>query len=135
MSNTEPLYVAKKSILPAFTIWKILFFWLIVPTVLLIADIIKRKCWNVEFYDTYVIIKSGVINRNESKSIFPKVTAVNTTVNIFGYGDVHVDVIGKWDVSLNEVCDPKGLKNFLENHIVDGKTVNSMGNSPFMPMV
>lgn len=125
----SPKYVARKSILPAFTFWRVIFFWLIIPTILIIADIIKLKCQDVEFYDSYVIQKSGVFNKTEKKTIFPKITGVNCTVNFFGFGDVNVDVIGKWDVSLTAVSKPRELRSFLESRMVDSSAVDAIGSS------
>lgn len=127
----KPAYVAKKSILPAFTIGRILFCWLIIPVFFIIADIIKLKCDYVEFYDNYVIVKKGVFVKSETKTIFPKVTGVNTRVNFLGFGDVVVDVIGKWDVRLVGVTKPNELRAFLEKRMVSGDVVGAMGANVF----
>ena len=58
----QPNYVARKSVLPAFTFWRIILFFLIVPLIVLIYDIIARKKEVIEFYDDKIVYKKGVFN-------------------------------------------------------------------------
>ena len=37
---------------------------------------------------------------------------------IFRYGNVKVDAVGRWDVDMNDVVNPAGLKTYLESRIV-----------------
>ena len=117
-----PNYVAKKSAWTAVNFWLVVLFWLIVPLIILIAKIVIAKHHVVEFYDDYVIVKSGVLSRNERKSVFPGITAVSIRQSLWGricnYGDVYVDVVGKWDVRLYGMCNPRGLKAYLEDKSV-----------------
>ena len=33
---------------------------------------------------------------------------------IFGYGDVVVDIVGKWNINTNDIANPNALKEYLE---------------------
>lgn len=122
-----PNYVATKSAWTAVNFWLVILFWLIVPLIILIARIVIAKHYVVEFYDEYVIVKSGVLSKNERKSVFPGITSVSTRQSLWGrmcnYGDVYVDVIGKWDVALSGMCNPKGLKEYLEDKTVKASDI------------
>lgn len=126
----KPEFIAKKSMLRALTPMRILFFWLIIPTILMIADMISLSCQTIEFYDGYVVEKKGVFSKQENKKIFPGVYGVSLNQSllgrIFGYGDLSVDTVGKWDLSLCGVKDPSGLKKHIENSMVAGKDVRSV---------
>ena len=117
----QPNYVVKKSVVPALSVWLILFFWLIVPLVIQIVRILAAKSYSVEFYDTKVVTKSGIFNKQEKQCVFAGVNSVSLSQGLlgqmFGYGDVKVDCRGKWDVDTYGIRDPRGLKNFLESKI------------------
>lgn len=116
-----PNYVAKKSIAKELNFWLILFFWLIIPLIIQIVRILQAKAYTIEFYDEKVIIKSGVLNKNESQSVFAGVFSVSVSQSLFGrmfnFGDVRVDCPGKWDINTNGIKNPKGLKAYLETKI------------------
>ena len=130
MDSNKPLYVAKKSLAPAFTIWRVLFFWLIVPTIMIIVDIVKRKCTTIEFYDGYVIKKSGVIAKDEERMIFPKIVSVkidrSVIGSIFNYGDIVVDAVGKWDLDLRGIKNPNEAKKYFEKHMLSPEEVAAL---------
>lgn len=78
----HPNYVARKSILPAFTFLRVILFFLIVPLIILIYNIIALKKEVIEFYDDKIIYKKGVLNKSE------------TTVTFMGvYGDFFYSTI------------------------------------------
>lgn len=114
----EPNYVVRKSILPAFTFWRVILFFLIVPLIILICNIVMLKKDIIEFYDGKIIHRKGVLNKSETTTVFMGVYAVNVEQSFFGrmfnYGDVRVDAVGKWDVDCSAVKNPKGLKAYLE---------------------
>ncbi len=129
----EPNYVARKSILPAFKWWRILFFWLIIPLILLVAHIIRLRYQYIEFYDSYVIQRSGVFTKHSKKTIFPKITSVTTKKNILGFGDVNIDVVGpNWDVELKAITRPDELRDFLEYHMLSSAALESISNNPYI---
>ena len=127
-----PNYVAKKTCLAALTPLRILFFWLIIPTVLIIADIIKLKNDVIEFYDDYVLVKSGVLSKKQRRTLFSGVYSVSVDQNVFGrmfnYGDVQVDVPGKWDINTKGVKAPNELSAFLESKITARGSVTVLEN-------
>ena len=119
----QPNYVARKSILPAFTFWRIILFFIIVPLIVLIYDIIARKKEVIEFYDDKIVCKKGVFNKSETTAAFMGIYAVNVHQSIFGrifnYGNVKVDAVGRWDINSNGIKNPKGLKAYLEQYTVE----------------
>ncbi len=117
----KPNYVAGKSIAGECggTVFLcFLFFWLIVPLIVGICLIVKVKKFRLEFYDTYVLTYEGLLNTSERRSLLTSVVGVRIDQSfgghIFNYGDVHVDVVGKWDVNTSAIKDPNGLKHYLE---------------------
>ncbi len=114
-------YVAKKSAWGAVSIWTILFCWLIIPIVVMIFKIIALKFETIEFYDEKVVQRSGIIAKRERQSLLTNVTSVSVNQSvlgrIFNYGDVQVDLIGKWDVNTNGISNPHKLKEFLEKYL------------------
>lgn len=128
----EPNYVARKSILPAFTFWRVILFFLIVPLIILIYNIVKLKKDVIEFYDDKIICKKGVFSKSETTTVFMGVYAVNVEQSFFGrifnYGDVKVDAVGKWDIDSTGIKNPRKLKEFLEQHAVKSASTVKMIN-------
>ena len=124
----KPNYIAKKSVVPALSFWLILFFWLVIPAIIQIVRILQASSYSIEFYDGTLVVKSGVLNKQETQSVFAGVYAVSVSQTLFGrmcnYGDLKIDCPGKWDVNTYGIKDPKALKAFLEKHI----TTNGMNN-------
>ncbi len=124
----KPNHVAKKSIVPTLSFWLILFFWLIIPLIIQIARIISAKAYSIEFFDSKIIVKSGVFNKSEKQSVFAGVYAVSLQQSLLGqmfnYADIKVDCPGKWDIDTTGVSNPKKLKEYLESKI----TVSGMTN-------
>ena len=84
----------------------------------------------VEFYDSYVIRKSGVFNKIEDKCMFPKIMSCNVERTfpglIFNYGDIDVDTIGKWDIDLKHIKRPMLIRKYLENHFISAQEIRAM---------
>ena len=120
--QVEPNYVATKSAWKAVTFGRVFFFWLIIPLIVMIVDIMVRKNERIEFYDDKIVVKSGVLTKKEQKTMFSGVLSVSIEQSLWGrmfhYGNVKVDVMGKWDVDLDSVCKPKELEAYLETKIV-----------------
>ena len=125
-----PNYIAKKSAWSAVTLLRVLLFWLIVPLVIMIADIIIKKHEVIEFYDDYVVKKSGVLSKKEKRSALVGVVGVSVSQTIKGricnYGDVYIDVVGKWDVNTTNITNPNGLKEYLEPLLSKASNMQSM---------
>lgn len=118
----EPDYVAKKSILGECggkIFICILFCWLIVPIFLMIYMIIEVKKFRIEFYKDKVIMHRGFLHTEEQQSILTTIVCVriNRSIagNIFNYGDVVVDMVGRWDIDTRAIKDPVALKNHLKS--------------------
>ena len=113
-----PNFVAKKSAWAAVTLLRVLFFWLIIPLIIMIIDIMVKKSERIEFYDDYIIQRSGVLSKKEKRSAMVGImgVSVSQTVGqrIFGYGDVVVDIVGKWNINTNDIANPNALKEYLE---------------------
>ncbi len=126
-------YVVKKSLAAAVTPMCLLFFWLIIPLFIMIARMIKNACYSATFYEDKVVIKSGVLNKQEKISVFAGVLSVSINQSllgrIFGYGDVNVDVKGKWDVSTQAIKKPKEFKAYLESRVVDARSISMIAHS------
>ena len=124
----KPNYVAKKSVTPVLSFWLIVFFWLVIPLIIQIARILSAKCYSIEFYDDKIVVRSGVLNKNEVQSVFGGVYLVSVSQSfmgrIFNYGNIKVDCPGRWDIDTTGIKDPSALKKYLENYI----TANGMTN-------
>ena len=128
----KPNYVAKKSKVAVLSIWLILFCWLIIPAIVQIVRLVKAHCYSIEFYDERIVIKSGVLNKNERQSVFAGVYSVSVHTpflgSIFGYGDVAVDCPGRWDVDTIGIKAPQELKRYLESKITSKGMTNIIHN-------
>ena len=127
-----PNYVAKKSAASVLSFWLIVFFWLVIPLIIQIARIVSAKCYSIEFYDNKIIVKSGVLNKNERQSVFAGVYSVSVSQSLAGrilsYGDISVDCPGRWDVDTVGIKNPAALKNYLEGHITASGMTNIIHN-------
>lgn len=128
----KPDYVAKKSILGECggkIFICILFCWLIVPIFLMIYMIIEVKKFRIEFYKDKVIMHRGFLHTEERQSILTTIVGVriNRSIagNIFNYGDVVVDMVGRWDIDTRAIKDPVALKNHLKS-IMDQTGVKNL---------
>ena len=130
VEQVKPNYVATKSAWKAVTFWRVVLFWLIIPLIVMIVQIIVLKHERIEFYDDKIVVKSGVLSKNERKSIFAGVLSVSVNQSlwgrIFGYGDVIVDAMGKWDVNSEGICNPKELERYLETRIVHKSSLTNI---------
>lgn len=127
-----PNYTAKKSVVASLNVWLIVFFWLIVPLIILIVRILSAKSYSLEFYDEKMVCKYGLLNKNEDESVFFGVYSVKVYQSflgrIFNYGDVYVDCPGSWDVNTEGVKNPQGLKKFLQTKITTKNATNIIHN-------
>ena len=127
----EPNYVAKKSVFGECggkIFLCILLCWLIVPIFIMIYMIVKTKKFRLEFYKDKVIMRRGIVNTQESHSILTTIVGVrinrSMAGNIFNYGDVLVDMVGRWDIDTTAIKDPVSLKNYLEAIMNQAGTAN-----------
>ena len=120
----KPEYVATKSAWGAVTFLRVVFFWLIIPLIVMICHIVILKNERIEFYQNQIVVKSGVLSKKQKKSTFMGVLSVSTEQSLFGrickYGTVKVDVPGRWDVNTEYISNPQALADYLETRIVSG---------------
>ncbi|MBO5931474.1 MAG: PH domain-containing protein [Clostridia bacterium] len=123
----KPNYVIRKSAWSVIRPWHILLFFLIVPLLIMIWTIINIKDETISFYNNKVVIKSGILRKNERTTILTPVLSVTVKQTfwgrIFNYGNIHVDMVGKWDINMRGVKNPMEVKAFLENFVANGRTV------------
>ena len=105
---------------------------MVIPLIIQIARILSAKCYEAEFYDNKIVVKSGVLNKSENQSVFAGVYSVSISRSffgrIFGYGDVRIDCPGRWDVDTSGIKDPEGLKRYLEGYITSAGMTNIIHN-------
>lgn len=130
VATMQANYVAKKSAWRAVTLGRILLIWLIIPIFIIIFDIIRLKSETIEFYDNQIVTKKGILSKNVKKTVFTGVVSVSVNQSLFGrmfnYGDVQVDVMGKWDVDTDGISNPHQLEEYLETRIVDKNAFSSV---------
>lgn len=118
----KPEYIAKKSALKALTPLRILFFWLIIPLFVIIVNIIRLKCESIEFYADKVVQRKGIIFKSEKRASFNGVMGISINQSLFGrmfnFGDVHIDIAGRWDVTTDGIKNPYELQNYLETRLI-----------------
>lgn len=128
--SAQPNYVAKKSAWSAIRWWHILFFFLIVPLIIMICKIIIVKHKRIEFYDKKIVQKSGVFDVEKKTAVFTAVLAVCVEYpfwgRILGYGNVKVEMVGPWDIDLNGVKKPKKLQRYLESRIANVRGMHQL---------
>lgn len=128
----KPNYVAKKSAASVLSFWLILFFWLIIPSIIQIARILSAKCYSIEFYDNKIVVKSGVLNKQENQSVFAGVYSVSLSQSLMGrmfnYGNIRVDCPGRWDIDTEGIKNPVALKHHLETYITSNGMTNIIHN-------
>ena len=127
-----PKYVAEKSVVPVLSFWLIVFSWLVIPLIIQIVRILSVKSYSIEFYEDKIIVKSGLLSKQEHQSVFAGVYSVSVSQSlmgrIFNYGNVKVDCPGKWDVNTNDIKDPAALKNYLESFMTSNGITNIIYN-------
>ena len=126
----KPEYVVTKSAWGAVTFLCVLFFWLIIPLIVMLVRILIIKHVRIEFYDNYIISKSGVLSKKERRTVFPGIISVSVDQSLWGrichYGTVRVDVVGKWDIDLSYTAQPEKLKAYLETKLIDPKRIRTI---------
>ncbi len=131
MANAvKPSYVIKKSAWSVIRPWHILLFFLIVPLFIMIWKIINIKDETISFYNNKIVIRSGILNKHERTTVLTPVLSVTVKQTfwgrIFNYGNIYVDVVGKWDINMRGVKDPMKAKAFLEQFTPRGRSMKSV---------
>ena len=123
-------YVVTKSAWKAFNLWKILFIWTIIPIFIIIINVFVLKNDKTYFYEDRIISKSGVLSKHEKEASFVGVSAICIDQSLWGrifkFGDLRVDVVGKWKVTIKGVKNPVQAKEFLSQYIVKKESITSV---------
>ena len=124
---SKPNYVMKKSSWSVIKWWHILFGILIIPLLIMLWKIINIKDETISFYDNKIVQKSGILNKYEKTTIMTRVLSVTIKQTlwgrIFNYGDIVVDVVGKWDVDTKGIKSPRKAKEYLEKMALNGNSI------------
>ena len=131
MANTvKPNYVIKKSAWSVIRPWHILLSFLIVPLIIMIVQIINIQDETISFYKNRVVIKCGIFNKQERTTIMTPVLSVTVKQTfwgrIFNYGTIQLDVIGKWDIDMSGVKNPRKAKEYLERYAANGRRMRTI---------
>lgn len=115
-------YVIRKSAWKALNLLTILLIWTIIPLIIVIIRIIILKHDKTYFYENRIISKYGVLSKHEAETSIVGVSAIcvdqSLLGRIFGFGDIHIDVIGKWKVTIKGAKKPMQAKEFLTKYLV-----------------
>ena len=135
----KPNYVAQKSAWSCVSFLWILSCILIVPIFIIIFRIIAVKKFRLEFYNDKIVIKSGWLNTKKKQMAFMGVTTVEIEQSLwgkmFGYGNVVVDCVGKWDVNFTSYIKyPEKLEKYLQTCIVSSAHTAQPMNNMFVHM-
>ena len=86
------------------------------------VKIVKIKSVRISFYGDRVIERSGILSKRERQSLFQGVLSVSVEQSfsgrLFGYGNVKIDVFGKWDIDTHGFVRPEELKRYLETRMI-----------------
>lgn len=122
-------YVITKSAWKAFALWRILLIWTIIPIFIILIHILVLKADRTYFYDDKVISKSGILSKHIKETSFVGISAICVDQSlwgrIFNYGDLYIDVVGRWKVAIKGVKKPMATREFLAQYIVTKEEVNS----------
>ena len=134
----KPEYVARKSAWEAVSFLWILACFLIIPIIPLVFHIIALKHYEIEFYQDKIVIKSGWLNTKKRQMVFMGVTSTTVEQSLWGqlfnYGNVIVDCVGKWDVnSTTYIKYPQKLEAYLQTRIVKAQNI-SVAPTTFVKM-
>ena len=127
VNNVKPRYVIRKSGWSVIRPWHILLSFLIVPLFIMIWKIINIKDETISFYNNKVVLRSGILNKHEKTTILTPVLSVTVKQTfwgrIFNYGNIYIDVVGKWDINMRGVKNPMEAKAYLEKFVANGRNV------------
>lgn len=123
-------YVITKSALKAFTLWRILFIWTIIPIFIILIHIWILKRDKTYFYDDKIISKSGLVSKHIKETSFVGISTVRIDQSLWGrmfrFGDLYIDIIGKWDIKISGAKHPEIAREFLSQYIVSKENITSI---------
>ena len=125
------LYVTKSLWKISWTfVWCIALCFLIVPIFYLIYKIMLIKKDYYVINDNSVTHYSGVFNITKNEVIITGVLGVYSSKtffgNMFNYGNVSVDVIGKSNLNFYDVKNPDAVEKYFRSRITKGKDLKQI---------
>lgn len=124
----EEYVVTEKAATASRIILLILLCWTIIYPLYFIVKLVQAKYTRYIFYQDRVVMKKGVIQKDSKTIVLTQIigVSVDTTASgsIFGYGTVHINLVGKGDITLSNIKDPHGLCTYLESRIKPIDTKN-----------
>ena len=123
-------YVIRKSAFKAFKLWRILLIWTIIPIFIILIHIWILKRDKTYFYDSKIISKSGLLSNHVQETSFVGISTIRVDQSfwgrMFGFGDLYIDIIGKWDIKIIGVKHPEKAREFLSQYIVNKENITSI---------
>lgn len=120
-------YVITKSAWKAFDFWGILMAITVIP---IIIRILVLKSDRTYFYENRIISRYGMLSKHETETAFVGVSAISVDQSllgrILGFGNISIDVIGKWRVTIKGAKKPMKAKEFLTKYIVEKSDVTAV---------
>ncbi len=117
----SPNFVAKRSGFAAVTVKRVVFFWLIIPLIVMIVDAIIKSSERVYFYDNYLIHKKGILGKDERKIKMTGIIGLKVKQRfmqrIFNRGNVRIEILDNWDINITGLKRTRQLKEFLNQYI------------------
>jgi len=120
-------YVITKSAWKAFDLLGILMAITIIP---IIIRILILKSDRTYFYENRIISRYGILSKHETETAFVGISAISVDQSLLGrifrFGDINIDVIGKWRVTIKGAKKPMQAKEFLTKYIVEKSDVTAV---------
>lgn len=107
-----------------FSKWYLGFVLIILAIISLSIGVLKRHCYKIYFYDTNVMVKEGVLKRDEINFAFLGVLEVTIKQRfidrIFNVGNVKINFVGQNGIdekTIYDIAKPRKLKRYLESRM------------------
>lgn len=104
--------------------WYVGFVFIVLAMIILTFSILKLHCYRLYFYDANVMVKEGVLKRDEINFAFLGVLEVTIKQSfidrIFRVGDVKINFVGQNGIdekTITDIANPKKLKKYLESRM------------------
>ena len=129
--KNQPLYVARKSGFSVLNPWLLLTSIFIIPLIIQLWKIGHAKTFKLMVYENRIVTKRGLIFvKEETHGFYVGLVRMNTYRGFWGnlldFGTVTIECIGRADVVIRGIFDPKTLGTVLEEHFVDPRSTQTL---------
>ncbi len=120
----KPIIIVKRSLwsIKYYIIFCTIFFWLILPILLLIYNIIKSKTEKIELYINKIVIKNGWLTKKEKTIELGLITDIKLLQNEIckkkNYGHLIFGTINLIDYKLKYIIDPQTVILALKSRLL-----------------